>query len=243
MNPTDIGLLNERPLHAALKEWYQQPDDRLEVPVDGYVIDIMRGDLLIEIQTGSYSPMKKKLIDLTARHPVRLVCPITAEKWIVKRPRREKGAVKRRKSPRRGNILDVFTELVSFPELLCHENFSLDVLLIQEEEIRRDRGRRGWRRKQWMTEERRLLGVLERLLLQRPADACALMTKNLPAEFTTADLAFGLNRPLWMAQKMAYCLRKMNVISQTGWRGRSVLYAQLDSSSSRSLSVDDRSQP
>src|SRR5262245_62323945 len=30
-----IGLLNEKPLHAALKAWYAQPGDQFEVPLDG----------------------------------------------------------------------------------------------------------------------------------------------------------------------------------------------------------------
>ena len=35
-----IGLLNEKSLNASLKEWYAQPEDRSEVTVDEYVIDI-----------------------------------------------------------------------------------------------------------------------------------------------------------------------------------------------------------
>ncbi|GAG31638.1 unnamed protein product, partial [marine sediment metagenome] len=46
-----IGLLNEKPLHAALKEWYARPEDRLEASVAGFVIDVVQGDLLVEIQT------------------------------------------------------------------------------------------------------------------------------------------------------------------------------------------------
>ena len=46
-----IGLLNEKPLHASLKQWYARPGDRFEVAVGGFVIDIVRDDLLIEIQT------------------------------------------------------------------------------------------------------------------------------------------------------------------------------------------------
>ena len=46
-----IGTLRERPLHASLKRWYAEPGDRAEVAVDGYVIDLVRGDLLIEVQT------------------------------------------------------------------------------------------------------------------------------------------------------------------------------------------------
>ena len=49
--PNTIGTLNEKSLHAALKEWYAKPEDLIEVPVDGFTVDIVRGDLLIEIQT------------------------------------------------------------------------------------------------------------------------------------------------------------------------------------------------
>lgn len=51
-DPPGIGRLNEGPLHAALKRWCARPGDRLEAVVDGYVIDIVRADLLLEIQTG-----------------------------------------------------------------------------------------------------------------------------------------------------------------------------------------------
>ena len=226
MNPTGIGQLNEKPLHAALKDWYGQPDDRLEVPVDGYVIDILRGDLLIEIQTGSFSPLKRKLSRLVEHHPLRLVYPITGEKWIVKLPCGGEDRPCRRKSPRRGDILNLFKELVSFPELLCHRNFSLEVLFIQEEEVRRYRGRRSWRRKEWVIQERRLLGVTDQRLLRTPGDLFPLLPEDLPRPFTTGDLADRLGRPLWMAQKMVYCLRRMGLIDLAGTRGRSNLYVR-----------------
>ncbi len=41
-----IGLLNEKPLHASLKKWYAQPEDRFEVTVDGFVIAIELGERL-----------------------------------------------------------------------------------------------------------------------------------------------------------------------------------------------------
>jgi hypothetical protein len=147
INSADIGLLNEKPLHAALKSWYAGPNDRFEVPVAGYVIDIVRDDLLIEIQTGNFSSMKIKLGQLVAKHPVRLVYPLAHEKWLVKLPKEDGDKRKRRKSPKRGQVTDIFRELVSFPELLLEPNFSLEVLLIQEEEVRRYDGQRGWRRR------------------------------------------------------------------------------------------------
>jgi len=56
-----IGTLKESSLHAKLKEWYRKPGDRLEVPIDGYLIDIVHSDLLIEIQTQNFSAIKKNL--------------------------------------------------------------------------------------------------------------------------------------------------------------------------------------
>jgi hypothetical protein len=222
----EIGLLNEKPLHAALKTWYARPDDRFEVPVDGFVIDIVRGDLLIEIQTGGFSTIRQKLVDLVPRHPVRLVYPIAREKWLVKLPKERGGRIRRRKSPKRGTFEELFTELVSFPELLMAQNFALEVLMIQEEEVRRYDGKRGWRRRGWVTHERRLLEVLQTRRFERPEDVGRLLPAGLPARFTTADLARAAGKPRWFAQKMAYCLRKMGVIATVGKRGRSILYVR-----------------
>lgn len=218
-----IGTLNEKPLHAALKEWYARPEDHFERVVDNYVIDIVRGRLLIEIQTGSFSAIRHKLGDLVQRHPVRLVYPIAREKWIVKL-----GAsgepTNRRKSPKRGGVEELFAELVSFPTLLADPNFSLDVLLVQEEEHLCYRGGRRWRRRGWITHERHLLAVLERHLFQSPADLASLLPAGLGVPFGTADLAAagGVSRRL--AQKMAYCLREIGAIAAVSKQGNAVLY-------------------
>jgi hypothetical protein len=221
---TGIGVLNEKPLHAALKQWIAQPDDRVEVPVDGYVVDIVRDDLLIEIQTGNFSTIKEKVVDLVSRHRLRLVYPIAREKWLLKLPREKGGDTERRKSPKRGQIEELLRELVSFPELLVEPNFSLAVLFTQEEEVRRYDGRRRWRRRGWRTEERRLLAVVEQRLFEGPEDAATLLPPGLPECFTTADLAEAIGRSRWWGQKMAYCLRKVGVIEEIGRRGRSILY-------------------
>src|SRR5262245_23712671 len=109
-----IGSLNEKSLHAALKAWCLQPGDQTEVPVEGYIIDIVRGDLLIEIQTRNFSALKAKLLKLTAQSPVRLIYPITLQEWIVKLPTNGHETPSRRKSPKRGTLFHIFEELVSF---------------------------------------------------------------------------------------------------------------------------------
>ena len=219
-----IGILNEKPLHAALKRWYALADDVTEVSVDGFTIDVVRGDLLIEIQTRNLSAIKRKLTALTERHPVRLVYPIAQDKWIVRLSKNGKTILGRRKSPKRGTLELVFEELVSFPQLLARPNFSLEVLLILEEEARRYDGTRNWRRKGWGTHERRLLQVVDRRLFEAPADMQTMIPASLVEPFTTTQLAEAINQPLWLAQKMAYCLREMGAIKAVGRRGRGILY-------------------
>jgi hypothetical protein len=218
-----IGLLNEKPLHASLKEWYAQPEDQFEVAVDGFVIDIVRGGLLLEIQTGNLVSIKSKLKKLARSHQIRLIYPIAQEKWIVKLAKENSGGITRRKSPKRGRVEDLFWEMVSFPQLLANPNFSLEVLMIREEEVRRYEGKRNWRRRGWAIEERRLLGVVGQRLYEEPADWRALLPQDLGA-FTARDLseAIGIRRRL--AQRMVYCLRKVSVVKLTGKQGRANLY-------------------
>lgn len=223
-----IGTLNEAPLHAALKAWYAAPDARFEVPLDGYVIDIMQDDLLVEIQTRSFISMKRKLHALTAAdYNVRLVYPVALEKWIVKLADDNGTVGSRRRSPRRGSYAQVFAELVSFPRLMLHPNFTLEVLLIQEEEVRRYDGK-SWRRRGWRTDQRRLIDVVDYRRFETPADLGALLPEALPEHFTTTDVAQTMRVTKRLAGQICYCLREMDAIVQEGKRSRSYLYRRAE---------------
>lgn len=220
---SNIGTLREKPLHASLKRWYARPGDRVEVPVDGFVIDLVRDDLLIEVQTSGFASMKRKLLSLLdGGHRVRIVHPIPVDKRIVKVDG-DGTVLSRRRSPKHGDPVDVFVELVSFPELLDRD-LEVEALLTIEDEYRRHDPNRAWRRKGWVVEERRLIEVVESMRFERSEELAGLLPPGLPDPFTTADLADGLGRPLRLAQQMAYCLRTTGVIVADGKRGRSVQY-------------------
>ena len=100
-----IGPLNEGHLHASLRARYVEPVDKVEVGVDGYIVDILRGDLIIEIQTAHFSAIARRMRDLVSRHRVRLVYPIPRELWIMKLPQ-DSGEVTRRKSPKHLDVIE-----------------------------------------------------------------------------------------------------------------------------------------
>ena len=220
-----IGTLGEKSLHAALKQWYKQPGDLLEEMVDGFHIDIVRRELLIEIQTTNFSSIKNKLTTLTKTHCVRLVHPIAQEKWIVRLAADGITQLGRRKSPKKGNLFHLYQELVRIPELIKSRNFSLEVLLVREEEIRCDDGRGSWRRKGWSIADRRFLEVVHKHTFKKPADLLTIIPGKLNDPFSTQDLAVRTNQPRWLAQKMAYCLRKMGAIEVVGKTGNAILYS------------------
>jgi hypothetical protein len=73
-------------------------------------------------------------------------------------------------------------------------------------------------------EERQLLGVADQRLFEEPADWRALLPESLGESFTTRDLAEAMGIRRQLAQKMAYCLRKVRVIELIGKRGRANSY-------------------
>lgn len=225
-----IGLLQERSLHAALKKWYAQPGDEIEVPLEGFHIDLVRGDLLIEIQTRNFFAMKRKLHKLLENHRLHLVHPIAQEKWLVRVAADGETVLGRRRSPKRGVFEDIFDELVSIPTLLDHPNFSLEILLIHEEEIRRVRGAKEKPAKRtrfprdWDRHDHRLVQVIASRVIESAADLRAFLPDTLPPEFTNRDLSAALGNNYRRAQAMTYVMRNCGVLEMTGKRGRAILY-------------------
>lgn len=220
-----IGTLRESSLHTALKNWYAQEGDSLETWVDGYVVDLVRGDELIEIQTGNFATIRNKVKALVEKYRLRLVYPVAVEKWIVRTNALGAKAHSRRKSPKQGRMEDLFKELVYFPALAKEAHFALEIILIQREDVWVDDGQGSWRRGRWSIGDRRLLGVLGRRLFCSPSDYVALLPQGLPARFTCQDLSQAAGISTNLASKMAYCLERMGAVKAIGKRGRARLYA------------------
>lgn len=221
-----IGVLREGPLHAAIKAALAEPGDRFEVPVGRYVIDLVRADgELVEIQTGGFGPLGRKLDVLLDEHRVRVVYPVAAERRIV-RVDEEGEVLSARRSPKRATMVEVFDRLVSFPSLLDHPRFTLEVLLSREDHIR-GVAPVTTRRRTRDPGERRLVEVLDRVVLSSPADVRAALPP-LPADaFSTRELRTLLGCSTVLSQRVVYCLRLMDLIEPAGKRGRTPLYRSL----------------
>jgi hypothetical protein len=220
----NIGTLHESSLHSSLKLWYEKAEDQLEVPLENFVIDIVREDLLIEIQTKNFFTIKKKLETLLKNHRVLLIHPIVKDKWIINVDQQTNKIISKRLSPSHQSYLDIFEELIRIPDLISNPNLTIELVLVQIEEFRINDGKGSWRRKGWSIFDKRLVNVLEKKVFCSPIDFLMLKPTTLKSPFTNAELAYSLEKPLRLAQKMSYCLRKMGIIKVIGKSGRAFLF-------------------
>ncbi|MBD3287067.1 hypothetical protein GF359_10430 [candidate division WOR-3 bacterium] len=213
-----IGSMNESSLHLGIKDWYSRPGDRFEVKIEGSVIDIVRGPLLIEIQTRNFSSIRRKLEKLIDYHKILVLYPIPAQTWIIRVSETGK-VLSRRRSPKKGKLIHVFDELLHIPEMINHPNFSIEVLMIRMEEIRCADGKGSWRRRGVSIKDRRLLKVTESHRFTRGQDFLRFIPDSLETPFTNSDFARASGYSIYQTRRITYTLRRMGVLKVEGKRG------------------------
>ena len=217
----------ETSLHRTLKDRYGSGSGgRSEVTFRGFRIDAIDGaGLLLEIQSGPLGPLRAKLRRLLPDFRVRVVKPVVVERRVVRRARADGPDLSARRSPKRGAIVDLFEDLVGLARLLPDPNLEIEVLPVSIDEVRVSRRRRpGYR-----IIDRRLVEILGEFRIERPVDLWKLLPQghDWTEPFTTADLARRIDRPLWLAQRVAYCLRLSEAAEVVGKRGNHRLYTNL----------------
>lgn len=222
-----IGTRNEGSLHASLKEYYHQPGDIVEGSVDGYVIDLVQADRLVEIQTTNFGAMKGKLVHLLQSHQVHLVYPIAAERQLVLVAPETGELLNARKSPKKGTIYDLFSELVRIPHLLPHPRLTVEALLVIDQEIRCADGQGSWRRRGVSIVDRRLVEVVEQRSFVTAKDYLGVLPQGLLGPFTNKELALACKIKVPQARKVTYTLKKAGFLTEVGKTGNEILHERV----------------
>ena len=137
-NGEAIGTYGEKRLHRILKRFVCADIRAHEVRVGKYVADVLNERGITEIQMRSFRPLVKKLryyLEHTD-YAVTVLCPVIAEKTIV-RMERESGEILRiKRSPKHGRVIDVLPELFWLGDLMENDRLTVEVALIVAEEHR-----------------------------------------------------------------------------------------------------------
>jgi hypothetical protein len=216
----------ETSLHRALKDRYSAGlADRREVRVTGFRIDaIDETGRFIEIQSGALGPLCRKLQRLLPQHCLRIVKPVVLSRRLLQTSPRNGSVISVRRSPKRGSLIDIFDDLVGLVRVFPHTNLDIEILGVTIDEVR-------IRRPKWpgfAVADRRLGEVRETAMLVQAGDLWSLLPSACHGQdpFTTVDLAEGLGKPVWFAQRVAYCLRKTGAARIAGKKGNRLIYAR-----------------
>jgi hypothetical protein len=220
-----IGTEHESTLHRELKYRYASGGST-EVERAGFVCDALdTAGELIEIQTGSFAPLKKKLALLAARGPVRLIHPVIVVKTI---ELFDTGGrlISRRKSPRKGSFWNLFDQLVYAPELAALPNLTLEVALLDARERRVDDGRGSWRRRGISIADRAVETYRESIIFTALKDYRKLLPFKGKEEFTSSLLAERAGIRSNLARKTLYVLQRIGAVQRLRKEGKSWIYRQ-----------------
>jgi hypothetical protein len=222
-----IGTRNESSLHRALKFRYAGHGGKTEVPEGEYVADgISKDGEYIEVQTGSFGPLLKKVKEFAKHAKVRIIHPRAVKKTIeVYEPGTGK-LLYRRKSPRKGTRWDLFDALLYAPALPLIKGVTVEIVLADITEKRVKDGKGSWRRKGISITDREISAWHESEVFEKPADYLKFVPFKKKEEFTSTMLAEHAGTDRWIAGKVLYVLAKLKVVKRIGKKGNSWVYVR-----------------
>lgn len=219
-----IGTLQEKTIHAIMKDYYAPDKDMQEIRVGGYVADIYTGREIIEIQTSNFDKLRNKLDSFLPEHPVILVYPIPQIKYLIWIDEETGECSKPRKSNLKGSVYRAFYELYKIKPYLSNENLRLCFPLLELEEYRLLNGFSKDRKKGARRFDRIPRTLLGEVRLNSVEDYIKLIPTGLLEPFTVQEFGKAVGERKETAAKVLHILHYLHVIERCENRGRAYTY-------------------
>jgi len=240
INKKIFAVSNESSLHRTLKYQYAGPGGKTEEVVGNFVADgVRKNGEYIEVQTGSFAPLKKKVKEFASYAKVRIIHPIAVNKIIEvyepvsgrkaarkKQTKQNGGLLYRRRSSKKGSPWNIFDALMHAPELPLIKRVTIEIVMADIIEKRVRDGKGSWRRKGISIHDRQLALWHESIVFKKPADYLRFIPFEKNEEFTTSLLAERAGIDKLTARKALYVLTKLKVVKRTGKKGNSLVYVR-----------------
>ena len=208
-----IGRLGEKQMHAAIKRFICPDTSCHEIKIDGsigcnaknppedadkkaskpktrkFVADVLDGNTIYEIQTGSFAPLREKIrwILENTSYNVVLIHPIAETKWMSTISRDGKIG-QRKKSPKKESLRDIAGELYFISEFLTSPRFSLVILTLEAEQYKKNTAAEG-KRPRYKKYELIPISLLRAHIFRSLDDYRIFIPDDLPETFTVKDFS------------------------------------------------------
>ena len=218
-----IGTIGEKSLHKILKSYYEPRVEYHEIPFMGFVLDVKNEEGIIEVQTGSFTPLYPKLKKLLPYSEITVICPIIAEKRLIWFDKETGELTEPKRSPKKGRYSDALSEISKISDLLFDKNLTVRLVLLSADEYKYLDGYGKDRKKRATKIERIPRRIIEERDINQIEDLIDILP-DLPESFTASDFnkATGLRR-----RKAFFSLKlllRLGIIELFGKRGNAYLY-------------------
>ncbi|MCM1321432.1 MAG: hypothetical protein NC041_05675 [Bacteroides sp.] len=229
-----INTYNENSLHLKLKNDYaEKTNGKTEQKIGRYICDVLTPEnTIIEIQTKNLGKLKQKLHFFLRNYSVLLVYPVACTTYIERR-RNDGTHIAARKSPKKNDIYTALRELLGLHQLLLDPNFTLEILLTTQTEIRIqtekpvqliNKSRRHL--KNWYTDEKILNEIHGIKTFSSAADYLALLPAHIAEPFCAKNIQdTGICAD---AHCLLWLLHKTGLIRLTEIKGKTKFYCRTE---------------
>ena len=224
-----VGTLGEKTLHAVLKHYLEPDAEKHEIKCGSYFADVLNDGGIFEIQTRNFGKLRPKLdyflefSDVTIVHPIpklKYVCWVNGETGEI---------AEKRKSPKKGNLCDLYREMVGLKNYIGHPRLHF---LFLELELVEYKLLDGWSRdkKKGSTKIDRIpSALLGEIRLSAKEDFRMMIPEGLPERFMTKDFKKKAHASDKGASAGISLLKNLGFIRQVGKEGRAYLYEVVNS--------------
>lgn len=220
-----FGTLQEKTLHAVMKQYYSPDESLHEKPVCGYIADILDGGTIIEIQNANFGHMRDKLEAFLPEYDVYLVYPYQHIKWLCWIDPETGELVSRRKSPRTGNAFYALPEFFKIKKYLSDPHLHIRIPLLDMEEYRLLNGRRSADKKRGSSRYDRVpIDIYDEVVLDSVFDYLNILPPDLPDEFTVKDLAKAAKIHSDFAGEALKLFYDLGLVARIGKQGNAYIY-------------------
>ena len=224
-----IGTLGEKRLHKILKRFLEENEENHEVKVGTYFADILSGNMITEIQTGSFRPLREKIAYYLENTPydITVVRPLPYVKTVCTVERESGELLSRKKSTRRTRPRDVLRDWYYLAEFLSNPRFTLRFLLLEEDEYRMTKKKtRRWGKESELY-ERIPTALLDEELYEYQSDYLKFLPEDMPAEFTAAEYGKRAKLHGYAIYSALKLLEAVGLVEKGEKQGRSYIYRLL----------------
>lgn len=224
----NIGTYKEKKLHLILKRYFEENTDYHEVPCNGFIADILRGNAITEIETSGFTGLNEKLDAYLTEYHVTLVLPLSKRKYVSWIDPNSGEISPKRRSPKKQNIYTALCECIRIKKHIGNGNLRILAVMLEMQEYRMLDGWSRDRKKGSHRFERIPTDILEIYELTDKSSYTAWIPEDCQKEFTVEMFAQNAGIPGDTARTVIKLFQHMGILEFVGKSGRKFLYSRTE---------------